>query len=68
MAFIRKGKLYTGHVGDSRIVIGLKEQGNRSVASIYYMTINIKIMFFSFLPIYFLNVLIHDLMWVSVVQ
>ncbi|CAL1269421.1 unnamed protein product [Larinioides sclopetarius] len=27
VAFIRKGKLYTGHVGDSRIVIGLKEQG-----------------------------------------
>ncbi|GFV98182.1 uncharacterized protein TNCV_4449391 [Trichonephila clavipes] len=26
VAFIRKGKLYTGHVGDSRIVIGLKEQ------------------------------------------
>ncbi|GFU19861.1 protein phosphatase 1D [Nephila pilipes] len=28
VAFIRKGKLYTGHVGDSRIVIGLKEQGS----------------------------------------
>ncbi|GBM33983.1 Protein phosphatase 1D, partial [Araneus ventricosus] len=27
VAFIRKGKLYTGHVGDSRIVIGLKEPG-----------------------------------------
>ncbi|XP_015929926.2 protein phosphatase 1D [Parasteatoda tepidariorum] len=26
VAFIRKGKLYTGHVGDSRIVIGLKER------------------------------------------
>ncbi|GIX78372.1 protein phosphatase 1D [Caerostris darwini] len=28
IAFIRKGKLYTGHVGDSRIVIGLKDQGS----------------------------------------
>ncbi|KAG8178806.1 hypothetical protein JTE90_015359 [Oedothorax gibbosus] len=26
VAFLRKGKLYTGHVGDSRIILGLKEQ------------------------------------------
>lgn len=28
IAFIRKGKLYTGHVGDSRIVLGLKEENS----------------------------------------
>ncbi|XP_054718262.1 uncharacterized protein LOC129227692 isoform X2 [Uloborus diversus] len=30
VAFIRKGKLYTGHVGDSRIVLGCSEPDNES--------------------------------------
>ena len=36
VAFIRKGKLYTGHVGDSRIVLGVKEEGNSFYKMIWF--------------------------------